>query len=186
MTSDEILKLKAVVLFVLGRCKKLDYFHLFKILYFADRAHYATYGRRIIADTFCALQYGPVPSALYDAVKDVIGVQALPSASPLLLLSKSLVKVDSTYLKAKEKFDADELSRSDIEALDASINENRNKSFDELSQQSHDEAWTEAYNNPKNTQKAIEPLTMAKAAGANEDTLQYLKEQARIDAALSA
>jgi uncharacterized phage-associated protein len=168
----------------------LDYFHLFKILYFADRAHYATYGRRIIADTFCALPKGPVPSALYDVVKDVIGTQPLSDTSPLLPLSQSMTKVnDPTYsfiLKAKEDFDADELSRSDMEVLDASINENRYKGFDELSQQSHDEAWAEAYNNPQNTRKTMEPISMAKAAGANEETLQYLQEQARIEALLSA
>lgn len=69
LTLDEMLKLKAAVLYVMNRCGAIDYFHLFKILYFADRAHYAKYGRRIIQDTFCALPKGPVPSTLFDAIK---------------------------------------------------------------------------------------------------------------------
>ena len=69
LTIDEMLKLKAVVLYVINKCDEIDYFHLFKILYFADRAHYAKYGRRIIQDTFCALPKGPVPSVLFDAIK---------------------------------------------------------------------------------------------------------------------
>ena len=40
LTIDEMLKLKAVVLYVINKCDEIDYFHLFKILYFADRAHY--------------------------------------------------------------------------------------------------------------------------------------------------
>ena len=37
LTIDEMLKLKAVVLYVINKCDEIDYFHLFKILYFADR-----------------------------------------------------------------------------------------------------------------------------------------------------
>ena len=73
MTIDDILKLKAAALYVVNKCQAIDYFHLFKILYFADREHYAVYGRRIINDTFCALQNGPVPSFLYDAIKVLYG-----------------------------------------------------------------------------------------------------------------
>ena len=36
---------------------------------FAERQHYATYGKHLVKDTFCALERGPVPSFLYDAVK---------------------------------------------------------------------------------------------------------------------
>ena len=71
LTENEVLKLKATALYVLNKCGKLDYFHLFKIIYFADKEHYAKYGRRIIHDTFCALENGPVPSLLYDAVKNI-------------------------------------------------------------------------------------------------------------------
>lgn len=62
MSEDEILKLKAAVLYIIKQCGTIDYFHLFKILYFADREHYAVYGRRLVNDTFCALKNGPVPS----------------------------------------------------------------------------------------------------------------------------
>ena len=33
LTIDEMLKLKAVVLYVINKCDEIDYFHLFKILY---------------------------------------------------------------------------------------------------------------------------------------------------------
>ena len=69
MTTDDMLKLKAVTLYILKQCGELDFIHLFKILYFAERQHYATYGKHLVKDTFCALERGPVPSFLYDAVK---------------------------------------------------------------------------------------------------------------------
>ena len=41
MTTDDMLKLKAVTLYILKQCGELDFIHLFKILYFAERQHYA-------------------------------------------------------------------------------------------------------------------------------------------------
>ena len=34
MTTDDMLKLKAVTLYILKQCGELDFIHLFKILYF--------------------------------------------------------------------------------------------------------------------------------------------------------
>ena len=45
MTTDDMLKLKAVTLYILKQCGELDFIQLFKILYFAERQHYATYGK---------------------------------------------------------------------------------------------------------------------------------------------
>ena len=48
MTRDEILKLKAVTLYVLNQCGgELDFIHLFKILYFSDRAYLLDFFRFI-------------------------------------------------------------------------------------------------------------------------------------------
>ena len=103
LTTDEILKLKAVVLYVIKKCHSIDYFHLFKIIYFADREHYATYGRRIICDTFCALPKGPVPSFLYDAIKVLLNEDK--TSKDLNIISNALSANDSVYkfiLSAKE------------------------------------------------------------------------------------
>ena len=106
LTIDEMLKLKAVVLYVINKCDEIDYFHLFKILYFADRAHYAKYGRRIIQDTFCALPKGPVPSVLFDAIKVATKQATAVNNSPLSIISNSIESPDSAYyfiLSAVEK-----------------------------------------------------------------------------------
>ena len=42
---------------------------LFKILWFADLLHLKQYGRSVTGDTYIAMNYGPVPSALYDMIK---------------------------------------------------------------------------------------------------------------------
>ena len=43
MDKYDVDKLKAVTLYILKKCGATDYIHLFKILYFAEREHYADY-----------------------------------------------------------------------------------------------------------------------------------------------
>lgn len=179
MNHDDVLKLKAAVLYVVDKCGEIGYMHLFKILYFANREHYAKYGRSIINDTFCALPKGPVPSFLYDAVK---GLPFIPKSGEFKVISDSLFNQDPTYyylLSAKEKPDMDELSKSDIVCLDNSIKENINLDIERLSEKSHDLAWKEAWN--KGTSSSINKLSIARAGGANEAMLEYIQENELID-----
>lgn len=182
LTVDEMLKLKAVVLYVITKCGEIDYFHLFKILYFADRAHYAKYGRRIIQDTFCALPKGPVPTALFDAIKVATKQASAINGSPLLTISNAIESPDFAYyfiLSAKEAPDMDELSKSDIDFLDTSIAENKDTDIETLSSKSHDEAWAYAWE--KQRAHPIDAILMAKAGGANEEMIKYIKENEEID-----
>jgi uncharacterized phage-associated protein len=54
----------------LKKTKGVDLYHLFKIMYFADRAHLAEWGCRITDDNYHALPHGPVPTKLYDDIKN--------------------------------------------------------------------------------------------------------------------
>lgn len=182
LTHDELLKLKAVVLYIVNKCEAIDYFHIFKILYFADRDHYAKYGRRIIQDTFCALPKGPVPSFLFDAIKVASNQTKVNADSPLNIIASSLEAPDEScyfILGAKEQPDMDELSRSDIEMIDKSILENKILSVSELSNKSHDEAWQEAWNTRQSSPMA--DISIAKAGGANDAMIGYIRENEEIN-----
>ncbi len=186
LTTDDILKLKAITLYIVNQCGTIDIFHILKILYFADRAHYAEWGTRLSNDTFCAMDNGPVASHLYDALKDVTGKGPLPKMSPLKTISDALYQADPMfeyYVSARQEADMDELSRSDIECLDRSIAENKGQSFATLSRKSHDGAWQEAYNKKKNSE--MNPLLMAEAGGASKETLEFIKDNAEFDRLLA-
>ncbi len=185
LSDDDVLKLKAAILYILDKCGVIDYFHLFKILYFADREHYAVYGRRIIKDTFCAFPNGPVPSFTYDAVKEVLNKSHFEDER-LKCISGVLESCDPTYsyyLKAKEQPDLDELSKSDIEMLDKSIDENMVLPFGPLSRKSHDLAWQDAWN--RCVASEMDPLLMARAAGATDETLDFIRENEMIDSLIN-
>lgn len=182
MSHEDIEKLKAVTLYILSKCGATDYIHLFKILYFAEKKHYATYGAHITNDTFIAMEHGPVPSFLYDALKLVTHQETASPNNALWEIAKAVHPGSADmyyYIKGAESPDLDELSQAEIASLDTSIMENKDVSPWALSEKSHDAAWHSAWDVAQNS--AISPYKIAEAGGASEGFINYMKEQDQID-----
>lgn len=182
MTNYDSKKLTELVLYILGKTGGVDFYHAFKILYFAEMKHLAKWGSGIVPDDFCALKYGPVPTRLYDAVKEL--------NHPQMTLSEELSEAIQfagedapNVLLPKRDADLKYLSKSEIEALDQSIEENKSLTFWQLMKKSHDEAWDEA-NRRVNETHVISPISMAKVLDADDAMLEYIEEQMQIESAL--
>ena len=170
-------RLKAIVLYVLCKVddKCLGKHELFKILYFASQKHLVRYGDAMITD-FYAMEFGPVPSTLSNFLKGKHNDIALS-----LKTDKETGYVLSPLLDP----DMDELSKVDIECLNEAIVENNGLSFKELTRKSHDSAWKKAWNNPTGKRGSkIEIIDIARAAGADEQTLKFIQEELELEAAL--
>lgn len=182
MTKYEQIKLIQIALYVLQKTGGIDYYHLFKILYFAELKHLAKWGTRITSDSFYALEYGPVPTFLYDVVKG----KKVQNTDLLELFSDNIqsAEIDApNVLLPMAEADMNYISKSEIEALDASIAENAHLTFGQLKNKSHDSAWYEAYHHTGTN--SISSISMAKASGADEATLEYIQEQMELEEALS-
>ncbi len=182
MDKYDVEKLKAVTLYILKKCGATDFIHLFKILYFAEKEHYANYGKHITKDTFIAMDHGPVPSFLYDALKlsskkNTAGINDLRWTIANAVTPGS-AELDYYFIAAEEP-DMDELSEAEIASLDKSIAENKDMSPWDLSEKSHDEAWHSSWNQSHNS--PISPYEIAKAGGASDGFVEYLKEQDSLD-----
>lgn len=171
-----------VVLYVLNKTRGVDFYHLFKILYFADKAFLAKWGVRLIADDFHALAYGPVPTNLYNAVKNDQRVN-----HELLELYGNAVEkagVDApNVLIARRQENMDYITPAMEEVLNASIEDNLPLSFSQLKEKSHDSAWEKAYNGAGT--HAMNDYDIALAAGADESTLRYILEQKELNKELA-
>lgn len=182
MTLFDKEKLTEVVLYILNKTKGLDYYHLFKIIYFANIAHLAKYGFPMVSDNFCALKDGPVPTDLYNCIKgDKYCDKELQE-----MLDKVVLKGtdDAHYmLEAKREADTDYLSRADIEALDNSISENNTLSYGELREKSHGKEWQRAYYQGQG-RKVMDIVGMAKDGMASDDMVEYIKENLAVEASL--
>ena len=182
MTHFDKQKLTEVILYILNKTKGLDYYHVFKIIYFANIAHLAKYGFPMVSDEFYALPDGPVPSILYNCIKG----DAHCDKDLKHMLDNTVSKgADDAYymLKAKRNADSDYLSKADIEALDRSIAENGSLPYGELRAKSHGEEWGRAYKQAG--RKVMDIVGMAKDAMASEDMIEYIKENLAIEAALA-
>lgn len=183
LTEDEIAKLKAVALYVLDKCGETDFIHLFKIIYFAERSLYAKYGQHLVNDSFVAMEHGPVPSNLYDALKLMNGKGGNTNMKSI---SEALLPAGGEcawfFVKAGEKPDMEELSPAEIKALDEAIAAYKDMDTKKLSDLSHDAAWHAAWDENHNTM--MSSINIAKAGNASEDFLDYIKEQEKINSFL--
>lgn len=184
MTNFDKQKLTEIVLHILNKTKGLDYYHIFKVIYFANIAHLAKYGFRMTTDEFCALPDGPVPSILYDCVKDDVHCDKELGA----MIETSIAKGnDDAYymLTAKREANMEYLSNADIEEIDRSIQENAYLPYGELREKSHGEEWHRAFYNTKQGRKVMDVVGMAKDGMASDDMLEYIKDNLAVEAALA-
>ena len=179
-TNDEILKIKATLLYILESFPDgVDFIKLFKILYFAQQNHLVKYGRPVVRDTFCALDLGPIPSFTYKAFQCALANKPLDCEIKEFNKDFIIHKVGRiNYVKGITKADLEELSVSDIYALDNSIEENKDIHSLRLSTKSHDNAWREAYeraiDDPEKDRMTI--IDIARAGNASEKMINYIRE----------
>ena len=71
MRESDIRRLKAVLLYILSRMPKnsRDVYHIVKTAFFAQKNHLVKYGIPMFNDSIVALQFGPVPSLVYNILK---------------------------------------------------------------------------------------------------------------------
>ena len=182
MTDFDSKKLTELVLYILCKTGGVDFYHVFKILYFAEMKHLAKWGSGIVPDEFCALKYGPVPTHLYDAVKE-LGHSRMKLSEELSEVVQFAGEDAPNVLLPKRDANVNFLSKSEIDALDQSITEHESMTFGQLMRKSHDAAWDEANRRVHGT-NVISPISMAKVMNADEAMLEYIEEQMQIEAAL--
>lgn len=158
------------VLYILQKTGGLDYYRIFKILYFSERTYLTKYCRKMVEDDFCALPHGPVPTALYNAIKDRIGV--FPLSKALWESIQSAGEDAPTVLLPLRSPNMDYIARHEVETLDEAITTYSTKSFDDLKELSHGDAW-------RGTSycQVISSEKIAREGGLDQEELPYLREQ---------
>lgn len=123
-TIDQILKIKAVVLYILKAFPEgVDYIHLFKVMYFAQQNQLKEYGLPIIYDTFVARKHGPLPALTYKVLRGIEGKADLSSPelkdfADSLNIAISQDGHQLIFAANTAECDMDELSRADVKMLD--------------------------------------------------------------------
>ncbi len=113
-----------------------------KILYLSDKLHLQEYGRLICGDKYIAMEYGPVPSAIYDMMKvaDKRNHTSIDVDWDEIIL-ESIDVIKGRNIVPKRDCNMDVLSESEVECLDLTIAEYGQKTFGQLTDITHDDAW---------------------------------------------
>jgi len=116
---------------------ELTKYKLCKLLFLADKLHLVRYGRVITGDKYCAITFGPVPSATLNLLTSVIDDRLWTDEARAL---GAAVELDRHYEHPRFKatgFDATQLSQSDVMALDKVVAEYGHMGFGELKAITH-------------------------------------------------
>lgn len=158
-----------------GTC---DIHRCHKILYFADNEHLSKYGRSITGDAYVRMDFGPVPTCIYDLFKAVRGDSYFAS-------QVDDVRADYFHFLNKKDIiataqpDMSYLSESDVEILDKYIAQLKDKDFAAISEASHGYAWSHTAQNG-----VISVRDRLTEMGDSDDYIRYIEEQMRAEEAV--
>jgi uncharacterized phage-associated protein len=136
-TFDERVAVEAI-LYILAKTKDPTFHHIAKLLYFADLCHLERYGTFICGDQYIAMKHGPVPSGVYDMLKDQredVSYLRFPIAEGAFEV------IDQHAVRALRAPDLEWLSDSHLECLDESMDKYDELDFATLTRLSHQGAW---------------------------------------------
>lgn len=150
-----------------------------KILYFADNEHLSKYGRSITGDAYVRMDFGPVPTCIYDLLKAVRG-NSFFAEQVDEIRENCFFFVNHKDIKAVGLPDMTYLSESDVEMLDKYIDIFKNKNFGEVSEASHGYAWSHTAQNG-----VISVRDRLTEMGDSDEYINYIEEQMRVVRAVS-
>ena len=156
-----------VILYIAEKIDIKDIYHIQKTLYFADKEHLENYGRFICGDRYIAMKDGPVPSRVYDIIKDVRDNRNTQN----ILDAKESFSVDGYRIIPHREANRNFFSKSDLKCLDISIREIGSMPFGRLKDLSHDAAYETADMNGE-----ISVFEIAKNLKDADALIEYLEE----------
>lgn len=159
-----------------GTC---DIHRCHKILYFADNEHLSKYGRSITGDAYVRMDFGPVPTCIYDLFKAVRGDSYFASQVDDVR-HDCFHFVNTKDIAATKQPDMSYLSESDVEILDKYISQFKNKDFGEISEASHGYAWSHTVQNG-----IISVRDRLTELGDTDEYIKYIEDQMRAEEAVA-
>ena len=154
-------------------------FHkILKIIYFADQEHLVKYENPITFDKYFAMDHGPVASETYNLLKMIKGEDTWFFKDEFL---DFIAVKDNHYVYPLIKADLSILRKTARACIDNSIQTHKSMHFKELRDKSHDAAYLKTMTKQENNgdimkTSAIPYHEIAKAGGADEATVEYIKK----------
>lgn len=150
-----------------------------KILYFSDNEHLSRFGRSITGDSYIKMEWGPVPTCVYDLLKAVRGDSYF--AAQVENIRKNMFHfVNQKDIQSTSAPDMDYLSQSEVDILDKYIYQFKDLTFQQVSELSHGFAWS-------NTKRygEISVRDRLTELGDNDGYIEFIEEQLKAEEAFA-
>ena len=110
--------IEAIVLLARAR-PGIGLFHIAKLLFYADKAHFQAHGRPILGDTYIAMEHGPVPSGVRDLLtnNDFLAPDLLEQCSHAFSVTRDAYPA----VEARRDPNMDLFSKSDIGCIEYAL-----------------------------------------------------------------
>jgi uncharacterized phage-associated protein len=128
------------ILFIAKALHTPTFHSISKMFYLSDKLHLQEYGRLICGDRYIAMEYGPVPSAIYNMLKVAAKIGSIDVDWDEMIQEALTVQRGRDVYPVRDS-NLDRLAASEIECLEKTLSEFGNKSFGELTDLTHDTAW---------------------------------------------
>ena len=185
MRKTDVHTLHNILLYIISRLsgtQKCDVYRIVKAAFFAQEFHIVRYLKPLYNDKIIALLYGPVPSALYDALKCARGDFRFSDSESELKDIAAGIKFSDEVFCAVDEPDMDYLSVSQVECLNEAIEKVKKMSFNEIRDTTHQAEWQRA---SQTAQREMDLIAIAREGGADDASIEYLKESLEFDKMLS-
>lgn len=180
---DRKLKLKAMVLYILEnlRPEKRTVYFIVKTAFLAHQRHLALFCVPLLQDKIKALEFGPVPSDVYDALKIARGEERIKKyhTDDALFIVWEAIGSHNERFSAKERPEMGRISPAALQCLNEALALTNAMSFDEVMQTTHQMEWNRAFNDP--TDHLMNPLAIAQEGGIDKEGLSYLEYSLELD-----
>ena len=150
-----------------------------KILYFADNEHLSKYGRSITGDAYVRIDFGPVPTCIYDLF-EAVRVDSFFAKQVDDIRKNCFHFVNNKDIASTAEPQMDYLSKSDVEVLDKYIEQLRDKDFLEVTDASHGYAWSNTKQNGE-----ISVRDRLTEMGDSDEYIHFIEEQLKAEEALA-
>ncbi len=159
----------------------ISHYFVGKLFFFADRSHLIDWGRPISGDQYVAMEHGPVPITIFNMIKGSAGIS---NEVKMKFQARLRKKKQGNQVKLWSNMQVSEfpdLSGSDIEYLDNSMDKYGEMDFSQLKELSHSDL---AYKNAiekSGENSDINPIDWLGELGTPEQIVDALYEMSVVD-----
>ena len=128
------------ILFIAKGLDNPTFHSISKMFYLSDKLHLQEYGRLICGDRYIAMEYGPVPSAIYKMMKVAAKKESIDVDWDEIIQETINVR-HGREVQPNRDCNMDMLAESEIECIQKTVAEYGKQSFGQLTDLTHDSAW---------------------------------------------